>query len=351
MFRVSGPVACYVLKNNNKNIILFGDRHNEREQLCSNCDNKCLYITDLLSKLKAQSDLFIESFIYSQYWYSKRKAQPTDVLGDVKKLFHSHMHTHSGKPKNGIRVHYSDIRSLLNFSPFDNYMTYCLLKFLHGHKEEDIKHLNTLPIIAWCKTIHELNKFIDVMLMSDDYISDVSEIIPREYRKHFTYKHDLMISNRKYVTRLRHQVLKLNPKYQQLLLAFHKDKCKQLKKQHGSYNIAMSNYISKGKLTLENITDITVTLLNWGSHVKDLYTLARMLYYIDRTDNILSYDGAFHSKTYAEFFEKYMKAKIIYEENHVKNKSFLDFFKKQNKKELRCVQLPTKIVNDVFDVA
>lgn len=355
MFKVSGPVACYALKIENKTIILFGDQHNEKTQLCSNCDNNCLYITDLLSKLKAKSDLFIESYVYSQYWYSERKANPKDVLGDVKKLFHSLMHTHSGKPKNGIRVHYSDIRSLINFSPFDDYLTYCLLKNVYGKNDADIQHLNTLPIISWSKTIHQLNQFIDIMLMSDDYISDVSEIIPSEHRKHFTYKYDLMTHKRKYVTRLRHQVLKLKPNHQQLIFTFHKDQCKQLIKQHIVYDVVMSNYIIKGEITPKYENAIAFTLLKWGSHVKDLYTLARMLYYIDKSNHILSYDGAVHSDTYARFFRKYMKAKTLHKENHsktnhAKNISLIQLLKPTKQTELRCVQLPLKVVNEVFDV-
>ena len=112
----------------------------------------------------------------------------------------------------------------------------------------------------------------------------------------------------------------------------------------------MSNYISKGELTYENASAIAFALLKWGSHVKDLYTLARMIYYVDKTDNILSYDGVLHSETYADFFKNYMKAKVIYKENHVAKNTLYNLFKENNKQQLRCVHLPLSTVKDVFNV-
>ncbi len=351
MFKVSGPVAAYALKIKDKNIILFGDEHEAKDNLCKTCDSNCLYITDLLLKMKPKTDLFIESYIHSQYWYSQRKAKPIDVLGDVIKVFHSKMHSHKGKPINGVKVHYSDVRSLLSFGPFDNITEYIMLRFIDGEKHRNIKHLDTFNMITWCNTSHSLKGFIDIMLKSDDYIKDASTTIPINFRKHFIYKHDLMTRQRKYVTRLRKQVLQLTPSYQSLLLKFHEDRCKQLIRQHKSYDIFMNNYHSKKGFTYSEVVSFGFALLKWGSHVKDLYTLARMLFYVDKVNNIVSYDGASHTKVYAEFFKKYMKASLTYKESHIHQQTLFGWLHSSKQVEHRCVSLPQKIINNVFNVA
>lgn len=347
MFKVSGPITVYALKIKDKNIVLFGDNHENKKNLCEVCDSNCLYVTDLLLKLKPKSDLFIESFIYSEYWYSQRKAKPNNVLEDVIKVFHKQMHTHKGKPQNGVKVHYSDIRSLLNFSPFDDLTKYILLRFVYGEKDEDVIHLDTFNIIKWCETLSHLKAFIDIMLKSDNYMKDISTLIPIRFRSYFTNKLDLMIHQRKYVTRLRKQMLKLPDSQQKLLLEFHEDRCKQLMKENNAYNVFMS---MSRKITYNDIVGFGYALLDWGSHVKDLYTLARMLFYVNKTDNIVSYDGAFHTKTYADFFKKYMNASLTYKDNHITQKTRAGYLKSKTHVEYRCVKLPQDIVHSVFDI-
>lgn len=349
MFKVSGPMTVYALKIKDKNIILFGDDHTDRQHLCKTCDSNCLYITDLLLKLKPKSDLFIESYIYSENWYSQRKAKPDNVLEDVIKVFHSKMHTHKGKPTNGVKVHYSDIRSLDNFSPFDDLTEYIGFRFVNGEKHEDIQHLDTFYLITWCESSSILKVFIDIMLKSDDYIKDVSTIIPIRIRKHFTYKYDLMLHQRKYVTRLRKQMLKLQDSHQRLLLEFHEDRCNQLMKQHKAFDVLMTKFHLNQKITDNDAIRFGYALLDWGSHLKDLYTLARILYYVDKSDNIVSYDGAFHTKVYADFFHKYMKASLIYKDNHITQRTRAGYLKSKRHVEYRCVKLPLEIAHSIFD--
>ncbi len=347
MFKVSGPVTVYALKIKDKNIILFGDNHENKDNLCKTCDSNCLYITDLLLKLKPRSDLFIESYINSEYWYSPRKAKPNNVLEDVIKVFHSKMHTHKGKPIKGVKVHYSDIRSLLNFTPFHNLMKYILLRFVHGKKDEDIIHLDTFNMITWCETSLVLKGFIDIMLKSDDYIKDIATLIPIRFRSYFTNRYDLMLHQRKYVTRLKKQMLKLPDSHQRLLLEFHEDRCNKLMEEHKAYDVFMT--MSK-KITYNDIVGFGYALLDWGCHIKDLYTLARMLFYINKSDNIVSYDGAFHTKVYADFFKKYMKASLTYKKNNINQKTRAGYLKSKRHIEYRCVTLPKQIVYNVFDV-
>ncbi len=105
MYKISGPVASYALKIGNKNIILFGDIHESKDKQCSPCNKDCIYIVDLLEKMKPKTDLFIESKIHSPAWYFKR-IQPEDVLTDLIKQNFQKMFAHKGKAVQGVKVHY-----------------------------------------------------------------------------------------------------------------------------------------------------------------------------------------------------------------------------------------------------
>jgi hypothetical protein len=362
MYKISGPVASYALKIGDKNIVLFGDWHESKDEQCSPCNTNCIYIVDLLKKMKPKSDLFIESKIHSSQWHLKR-VEPKDVLTDIINTNFQKMFAHKGKAIEGVKIHYSDIRTLFAFAPFQHMYWYLVYKYGHKENEKTIAHLNSLAVISWCDTLDKLKQFIDLMLLSDDYIFDVSNLIPKKVLKHFTHKYDMMIYQRKYITRLRKQCLSLTKEHQQLLVRFHEDTCKALKQKHKQYDIAMKELIHhytelpqsreapQKEPKLADVNTVAFALLIWGSHVKDLYTLARMLHYLDKSNNIISYDGAAHSKTYALFFKKYMKGKLLHKEHNYKHINMfnlkISLFKG---KEFRCVHLPKKVVKEVFDV-
>ncbi len=347
MYRISGPIASYALKIGDKNIILFGDWHESKDRQCTPCEKDCMYMVDLLSKVKTNSNIFVESFIYSNPAYFKR-IQPKDVLTDVIKTNFDKMHKHKGKFIDDIKVHYSDLRSLVNYEPFDNAMWYMMSRL----QNEPAKEMhNPIPMISWCDTLQKLKLFIDAMLQSDDYIESVKSLIDKDNVNHFTHRFELTRVNRKYITRLRKQVLTLKPEYQDILFAFHNDTCAKLLKKHKRYDKAMSSFLQKGTFTKLDMYAISYALLKWGSHVKDLYTIARMLFYLDRTNNIISYDGSAHSKTYASFFKTYMHAKLIHKVRNYTAINWLDFKVIWAKgKGFRCVKLPKKVVREVFNI-
>ncbi len=102
---------------------------------------------------------------------------------------------------------------------------------------------------------------------------------------------------------------------------------------------------------IAHLDTLANALLKWGSHVKDLYTIARMLFYLDKSNNIISYDGAAHSKTYALFFKRYMKATLLHREQNYKTINMFNYTITWTKNTgLRCVQLPTKVIHEVFDI-
>jgi hypothetical protein len=58
---ISGPTSFYILTKEKKNIILFGDQHNNDNSLCDNCkiDNKCAIIwSDFLFLLNKESEKY-----------------------------------------------------------------------------------------------------------------------------------------------------------------------------------------------------------------------------------------------------------------------------------------------------
>lgn len=360
MYKISGPVASYALQIGDKNIILFGDMHESKDKQCFSCNKNCIYIVDLLKKMKPKTDLFIESFIHSSLWYYKR-IECKDVITDVIKQNFQKMFAHKGKAINGVKVHYSDIRSLVSFAPFIHMLRYLLFEYNNDMNERTIIFLHLFTEIAWCYTLDKLKQFIDLMLLSDDYIFDVSSLVPKEVLKHFTHKYDLMMHQRKYITRLRKQFISLTKEHQQLLVRFHEDRCKILKNHHKQYDVAIKELLHhyaelpsrkamQREPKVEHLDILANALLKWGSHVKDLYTIARMLFYLDKSSNIISYDGAAHSRTYAMFFKTYMKAKVVYKENHFQQKTLLQKLKFTSVPLLRCVQLPTKVIHEVFDI-
>jgi hypothetical protein len=351
MYRISGPIASYALKVGDKNIVLFGDMHESKSKQCLTCKKNCMYIVDLLKKMKPKTDLFIESYIYSEL---VEGGQSQDVLTDVIVSNFKQMHKHMGKSKNGIKMHYSDIRTLLCFQPFWRTLSFLAHNLFKNITDTQTEHKNyMMQHISWCNTTHKLKQYIDVMLLSDDFITDARSIIPAESQQYFINKADLMFLQRKYVTRLRKQFNDLQPKYKHLLLAFHEDMCAKYHKKTKMYDIAMSNFIvKKGKLSRVDKYRIFHGLLEWGCHVKDLYTLARMMYYFDKTNNLISYDGAAHSKVYAYFFSTYMHAQLQHKESHFKDITLATFnFSVPSKViGLRCVKLPKKVVEEVFDI-
>lgn len=79
-------------------------------------------------------------------------------------------------------------------------------------------------------------------------------------------------------------------------------------------------------LNQNDALDLLVILLSWNSHMKDMYTLARVLYYVVHgNDNIISYDGNQHTLRYVEFFKKYMRnhAMLIYQESIIDKRKAL----------------------------
>lgn len=73
----------------------------------------------------------------------------------------------------------------------------------------------------------------------------------------------------------------------------------------------------------EDALDIFYTLLLWTSHLKDIYTLSRILFYKRNKDAkiVITYDGASHTMTYKRFFTEYVEnVYIIHEDNHTNDK-------------------------------
>ncbi len=343
MYRISGPIAAYALKVGDKNIVLFGDWHGSNDKQCHSCIEDCFYVVELLNNIQPKSDLFIESFIHS---HLIEGVQPKDVITNVIQSNFNKMHNHSGKVLHNVRVHYTDIRSLQTFKPFTDTLI-ALLNYLHYNADKETV-INMLTAISWCNTVQTLKTFLDSMLKSDDYIMSATNMIPHQYVKHFTHKYDLMKHNRLYVTRLRKQLLQLKPQHQLNILTFHNDQCIKLMKKYKKYDKVMQHFIQTNALSASDVDVIALTLLKWGSHLKDLYTIARMLHYFDKSKNIVSYDGVWHSKVYASFFKQFMSARIIYKETHIKENALFGGITVTNDKKFRCVKLPKTVFESVF---
>jgi hypothetical protein len=347
MFKVSGPVSVYALRYNDKNIILFGDWHESTKQLCKPCKTDCVSVTNFFDKLKPHSDLFIESYYNSSidfYAYNQ------DVISNVNLKNFDKMHSHNRQIHNNIRAHFSDIRSEKNLAIFYNTLSYYILKLNKGYKHEQIQNLNMLSYMTWCDSNTKFKKCIDVMLFSDDYIKDMSFVIPQEYNHYFTDKTQLKTLKGKKVTRLRKEFSEIPETYQKLIVQFHNDIIPKLLKKTKQFDKVMLKS-TKGIHLLSN-TDanvIILTLMSFLSYIKDVYTITRMLRYINRTNTIVSYDGASHSQTYAYFFKKYMNCITVHKEDPIHSPLSIGIPMKLGK--FRCVSLPKHLIDEVIDIS
>jgi hypothetical protein len=343
MYRISGPIIVYAIKKDDKNILLFGDQHGNREGVCKKCVStfKCSYITEFFKQLKTSTDVFIES-----PWLSnndKKKMKPTlpfDVISNVVNNEFINMYEHTRKEHN-IRTHYTDIRTDMNLKTLVDIMMTMYDLFI-GNKENKKEHSVNIDFFNHFKTTKNIKEFIDLLILSDDYRTSLEKCINEPLFRKILHVESLTASpevQKKKIHRVRKQILKLTQEYKKALLRFHNDRCKELMQETNDFNITTKKIKIQTTISREDALIVFHTLLLWLSHVKDIYTLARILYYLDKTNTIISYDGGMHSMIYKRFFTDYIKGtKLLYEVN-----------KLNAKRVSRCVTLPYQYIKTIID--
>lgn len=335
MIRISGPTTVGAIKlKNGIDVILFGDEHNSKAGLCKSCKTKknCYYITEFLDKVtKKYSDIFIESFSLtpSQRVGSIPKYQD-DVLGDVITHYHAKMYNHSRVTSNMVRVHYTDIR---NEPDLRDLFKIVMGLFLQDTKDtKDTKDTRTVDydisvLPTYFKMTTCFKRLIDAMVKSNNYQESIKTLLQNVDKNYNTPVH-----------KIRKQLLKIKDrKVRASLLKFHKDRCQKIVQSTSAYNKIFKRNSTGTSLTYQEESVVFDTLMAWFTHIMDMYTLARMMYYIEKGDSSLfvSYAGSLHTLNYLMFFMVYLEgSEMIHyqpESNVTKSK--------------RCVTLPKTFVN------
>lgn len=342
MYRISGPVCVFAIQHKGTNILLFGDIHDGNEGLCADCSsrNSCIDITDFLGRISQPVDIFLES-----QWVSKQDralALPPnekDTITKIAKNFHSNMYKHVGQG-DGRRVHYTEIRTDDNFNAIMHLQQMMfMLAFEKGAKLSEID----LLLLGNLSSIKKIARFINIVVKSNDYENDVSNLFSKTVAsqliniKSLTHRPNDITHRLPKIHKVRKQLLKLTSGYRKAIMRFHKERCSELLHETSDYDNSVANIMKMKRIDAEDALYILHGLLLWFSHLKDMYTLCRVLYYIDKTGTVVTYDGADHTQTYKRFFTNYLEdTKLIHQHNMSKKK-----------KALRCVSLPYKYVQHI----
>jgi hypothetical protein len=345
MIRISGPIAVGAVKlKDGTDILLFGDEHQSRNGTCKECKERtgCHYITKFLDKMTVRpTELFVESFWVPNDEISSKQIKSVDVIGDIINHFHKRIYMHGSKnqkqTKGPIRVHYADIRSEPNLR--DLFIIIMGIYQKHVNGVSDINYDLSL-LTKHFRNVKHFKKLLDAMVLSNDYKKSIHALLSdSQYATRFiSYKY-----SNKTVHKLRKQVLKIQDrKMRKSLLKFHQDQCSRIIKTNQEYNDVMKRARHNAKLTQEDESVILGTLMAWLTHITDMYTLARMLYYIDKRDaNVfVSYAGATHTLHYLMFFMAYIQGSTMV---HYQPES-------ESKRTKRCVHLPKHYVSNLVSI-
>jgi hypothetical protein len=206
-----------------------------------------------------------------------------------------------------------------------------------------------LSVLKAFKTTSRLKRFVDVVVREDDYVDAIRRMFhDSDLGDSFIHEDSLsynpLNSEHKLprVHRIRKQVLKLNSKDVKSIMRFHKHRCGEIQKETMDYDKCIRNILKIGHVDVhkEDALEIFYALLLWTSHLKDIYTLSRMLFYIRNkgAKTVVAYDGASHTMTYKRFFIEFVdNVMLIHEDNHIDD---------DNKRTRRCVSLPKTFVEN-----
>lgn len=274
--KISGPISVHVIKHGNKYIVLWGDKHGDKKHYCRcNAESQtCMFISKFIKEIQDKYDLFIES-----PWYSN--AEKRDLIGkqfvDVNAMrsmantFYEDMYFH-GKQNKRSRVHFTDIRTERTIRPLTTILNQFMAILFDNIELDDFSFVETLKQY---KSVRKIKAFIDIVINDENH-------------------------------KIGKQLNKLSRNDQRLIKRFHKDTCKTLLVLTKEYDYGHHQLFHENKkdYTKEMIV-VFENLLLWLSHIKDIYTISRMLYYLRKTNLLMSYDGDYHTQVYARFFRTY----------------------------------------------
>jgi hypothetical protein len=300
--KISGPISVHVIKHGNKYIVLWGDRHGDKKQYCRcNVESQaCMFISTFIKRIQDKYDLFIES-----PWYSR--AEKHELIGkqfvDVNAMrtmantFYQDMYFH-GKNNKKNRVHFTDIRTEKTIRPLTTVINQLMAVLFENEELDDLSFIETLKEY---KSVRKIKAFVDVVVNDDNH-------------------------------KIGKQISKLSRSDHRLIKRYHKDACQSLLVNTKEYDYGHHQLFHEDKDDYtRDMLIVFENLLLWLSYLKDIYTISRMLYYLQKTNLVMSYDGDYHTQVYANFFRSY----------YPNTKEVWSFRSKK-----RCVDVPVAIARE-----
>lgn len=342
MLRISGPVSVSIFHlQDDKKIYFFGDVHETKTGLCRNQKKvDKVFITDFIDSFQSSpTDVFLESdWVLDINKYKVPIQKETDVLRTILNHYKDKMYS-AHDNKNIFRVHYTDIRTQDSF--LELYLAIQLI--LSSLTNLYIKMFDKHPvnIILRCfPTLKTLNKFTDIIVKSDNYKQDMNRLLKDDTI--FAGSNVLASTpgqTERKIHRIRKQILKLTVTDRNKLMAYHRETIHELYEEYRDrYNTIIKKM--KGEKTQEDdIKEVASIILQYISHIMDMYALSRMIYYIKNSDSktFISYAGAIHSANYASFFYYFWQ-----KESKLVHNQYAKEYKNGNYK--RCVSIPRTLL-------
>ena len=333
ILKLNGPVNFFRLKNNKKEIYIFGDMHYDIEiqKECSDLEsfNFDKYLRYFFQKNKKNVDFMLET-PKSAFADSYKYNQNFKYLGKIRKVFVD-LKLNNPYYKH-LKIHYIDIRfetifrvpfniiNNINFYNFD----YSIIQL------ENIKILyqDQLNIIEKFKNNEnaEINKenILDVV-----FHKIIVKYNNKQNKKLINEYFDIMCYERiKYVMTLIKKLILIfkNNKLNEKLKMEHVNTDKELFKQYIDYKSNNTKLIDKLKKLHH---DILMLIDDIGVYTMDCYFFRRFLdkEYIKNT---IVYVGLYHASNYLHFLVKYYNYKIIEYEfiNNISSKELENIIKK-----------------------
>lgn len=335
MIRINGPTQVVVLESNKNIIILFGDIHANKEGACKGCkrDKNCSDIITFINKVRNDTDIFIEAPNESGLEYIKEWKE--DYLLNLWKEYNTNMYSHK-QLEIGKRFHYTDIRN----SMIHLFNTNVSLKY---GIDTLYKYYVTMRTIRLFDNYVKFERYVDAMVYSNDFKKSITKIFGEEnvnwILTEIVLKTIQQGTKTRHVHPIRKQILKLSTDDREILFRYHINVLEDHRRRFSRiYNRERKLYLLKNQKTNELLG---MVLFNVRAHIMDMYHLARMLYYKNKNEILISYTGQVHTEQYRSFFKHYYKMEEKYE--YSKNKGCED-----DNKVIRCVQFPKEIYKQII---
>lgn len=261
--------------------------------------------------------MFLESYFLGKHNIRKLPSyESTSIITSVYNHYKQQMYNHNKNNQN-LRVHYTDIRTNTDLIFFMD-MIYLLIQHL---TEARVRQNKFAKLYTNFPTVQTLKTYSDMMLLSNSFENQTSEVF-NGFDLHFSDV--VVVYKNKKVHRIRKQLLKLDRKLQERIIKFHKDYCNNFIRKYSSYNTAVKNILKNNNNIHYDELVVLQTIIAWTSHLKDIYTLSRMLYYIIKGHkNIVSYDGYAHTQKYVNFFMNYLDdTEHVYTHSIIQSKTY-----------------------------